>query len=318
MSSIFICVTPLQLLISESIIKEKQIEDAIVILLAYQSNSKYDYYYERLRDIAKEIIRVDVIPKNKFTTGLYFYKLWVVCNFKLRRKDKNDFYVASIDNKFVHLILSKSYVKTLFTFDDGTANIIPTSSYYKNVEDNAKRRVLKYFTGSVDMQWIKNNSLEHYTLYSGLPNIITKTRKINLFSRHPKTKADYKKEKVIFLGFPIDESNLTLDKIQGLFNQYNIGYYFPHPREKNTVILDGVIIINTVCIVEDYIKQLLDEDLNTTIEVCGFVSTSLMNMANMSERVELTSFYTDELMAENKLYYDLLSHEGIRLVKVDI
>ena len=49
--SLIMCVTPLQILIAEKIIQSKPAEDFDVIIFALESNEKFSYYAEKLKNM---------------------------------------------------------------------------------------------------------------------------------------------------------------------------------------------------------------------------------------------------------------------------
>lgn len=315
MSSLFICLTPLQMLIVKRIIQDRSLSNCIIIVLAYQSNEKYDFYIKALKGVADKVLIVNVKPKNKLSTIIYFLKIkWMM--FKELKKAKFQIlYLASIDNKFVHSILSATTFSNLNTFDDGTANIISNSSYYNYHDKNKdlKDKILGVFYGGVDTAWVRNKSNLHYTLYENIPNIIRNTVKINLFNKVNDCVPNCSYVKKIFIGFPIDESNFTAVLINKILIDNGISHYFPHPREYSFQHLNAVEVIQTVRIIEDYCTEILNGDSRISLELYGFVSTSLLNLSGLSQRIKAFSFFDEDLMFRYKDYYVLAEQLGVNL-----
>lgn len=318
MPSLFICLTPLQILIAEHLIAVKKIKNATVIILAYQNNKKYDFYYQKIKLSAVRVIRVNVIPKNTLTTIFYFFKLLLIVKLKLRKNIFEDVYIASIDNKYIHFIMSFISFHKLYTFDDGTANIIATSSYYieTSVSDNAKEKILAFLGVKYNMNIIKKNICEHYTLYDGLPNIVNQTKFLALFPHQECNLKNNGKFIRIFIGQPLEESEVSFRVLKEFFDEFHIDYYFPHPRESNLEKLHLPKIIHTDQIIEDYIKSSLNNNPEINFEVYGLISTSILNLANMSQRIKVMCFYNDLLMNKYADYYKIVQKYGVSIYKI--
>lgn len=72
-----------------------------------------------------------------------FAKLHTILN-KNMSKTYSEVYLSSIDNKYVQLIVSKLNYARLYTFDDGTANIIKSSAYYQEEKKTLKTNILRW------------------------------------------------------------------------------------------------------------------------------------------------------------------------------
>ena len=118
------------MLIAEKIIDKTRPVNIEIIVLAYQKNDKYMHYIKRLEKKCTNFTVLAVTPKNKLVTVIAFAKLHTILN-KNMSKTYSEVYLSSIDNKYVQLIVSKLNYARLYTFDDGTANIIKSSAYYQ-------------------------------------------------------------------------------------------------------------------------------------------------------------------------------------------
>lgn len=98
----------------------------------------------------------------------------------------DEIFVACIDDTLAHYAISFTNGATLKTFDDGTANIIPSSPYFGEQGSSGLRRsLLKIFHRingnrySLDM--VKDESAAHYTIYDKFPNVMKNTNFIPLY-----------------------------------------------------------------------------------------------------------------------------------------
>lgn len=140
-TSLVICFTPLQMLIAEKIVAQQPSVDLIVIAL--NNNDKYKYYYNIFQhpNIAKQYYLFDN-NKSRFFKFINIIKFNE--NFKLEKFYEN-IYISSIDNKYTHNILSKVNFNNLYTYDDGTANIVKNSIYFKQTFESKLKDIDKNF-----------------------------------------------------------------------------------------------------------------------------------------------------------------------------
>ncbi len=70
------------------------------------------------------------------------------------------------------IIVSRNSSAKLFTFDDGTANIFPSSGYYIEKKTGFQRKVINtVFCNKYNLIKLKRKSQLHYTIYENTANI---------------------------------------------------------------------------------------------------------------------------------------------------
>lgn len=312
MPSLFICVTPLQMLIAEKIIDKTRPVNIEIIVLAYQKNDKYMHYIKRLEKKCTNFTVLAVTPKNKLVTVIAFAKSHTILN-KNMSKTYSEVYLSSIDNKYVQLIVSKLNYARLYTFDDGTANIIKSSAYYQEEKKTLKTNILRWIFGiNKGLQEIKSEICKHYTIYPGVSNIVSNTELIEMFTQCKKRKQD-KKVVRVFIGQPFDELGIPLSLIEEFFFKYKMDYYYPHPREK--IINNKFTYIHSHLIFEEYIIEGLQHQ-DIIYKIYGAVCTSILNLASSKNDIEICSIYTDELRTKYSDYYTLAEKMNITLLKL--
>ena len=145
MKNLFICLTPLQSLIAQSLIRKTVPTPADLLMICYAEtdNAKFRHYYQETAQLCQyaQFIR---IPQN---TWLREITLPFIT--KNLSKQYDTIYAASIDNPNVQYPLSHLSFKKLETFDDGTANLYPDSILYQN------QKYGKKFSNIGD--WRRNN-----------------------------------------------------------------------------------------------------------------------------------------------------------------
>lgn len=302
-NSLIICTTPLQILIAEKIIELSSNKSFDLIVLVPSNNKKYEYYFNRLRNKCRRSLYY--IMKNGVFGFIDFVK-----TVKFKKFDSNylNIYLASIDSSYCQYILSKNKNPNIFTFDDGTANIVDNSIYYKiTYQSKIKKFARKLFGINYTMNDIKNNSILHYTIYSGIPNIITNTKVINFIDDHSSKNniMDLKSNDVnIYLGQPLSEitSYFTSEKLIQILSKLNITHYFPHPRELS-IPNGNYNIIKSDLIFEDYIIKFLEDHPNQSINIYSFTSTAILNIANLRQVKLYCIFHTELDIRLNNFYY---------------
>ena len=315
--SLIMCITPLQMLIAEKIIELNKGKDFDLLVIVLNDNDKYNYYYQRLKE--KCINALYLIAKPGLQGFLNYIKDLKANNLKIKYES---LYLASIDSRHFQYIVSKNNSANLYTFDDGTANIIPSSLYYLNSEPNFFKRVawrilgVKYY-----MKDLKNISLSHYTIYKDVPNIIGNKIYLPLFPKINNNNNNNNKKKQIkrfYLGQPLNEISKAFDIsfIEKSISKLKIDYYYPHPREKLYPKGDFELVESSL-IFEDYITQFLAENPDINIEVFSFISTTLLNIMSLN-RVYVSYIHDTQLFNLHQRFYDFAHNSfGIKHLNLD-
>lgn len=316
--SLIMCVTPLQILIAEKIIQSRPTEDFDVIIFALENNQKFNYYAEKLKKYANAYWYSHVAYKSSVYNLINFLKFIFQFNFNGFNKRYDSYYLSSIDSRYFQYILSKkTNSSSVFTFDDGTANIVKTSIYYlRNLNDEKKNKIFKSLGIKYFQDDIKSMSKLHYTIYPGFENIIQNTQAISLFNVG-EVFGERKKNINIFLGQPYEQldKNLTLKEIEKLLIKLNINFYFPHPREKN--IPNDIEIIHTNKIFEEYIIKFLNKNRDAHINIYTFMSSAALNV-NSIDGLSVFFVKNDSVVEKYLDFFELLEHNGINMISYDI
>lgn len=313
--SLIMCVTPLQILIAEKIIQSRPTEDFDVIIFALENNQKFNYYAEKLKKYAKAYWYSHVVYKSSIYNLINFLKFIFQFNFNSFNKRYDNYYLSSIDSRYFQYILSKkTNSSSVFTFDDGTANIVKTSIYYlRNLNDEKKNKIFKLLGIKYFQDDIKSMSKLHYTIYPQFENIIENTKEIKLFNSNIENKVRNKCLN-IFLGQPYEEfdSNLSTDNIEKLMDQLNINLYFPHPREKNNI--KNVETVNTKKIFEDYIVDFLDRNDDCYLNIYTFMSSAALNVKSF-DSINIYFIQTNTLINKYPDFFNMLKNHNFNILE---
>ncbi|WP_268875297.1 glycosyltransferase family 52 [Canicola haemoglobinophilus] len=284
------------------------------LMISPINNKKYRHYYSLLEQVCDDSL---FLYRNQKLFS--WFSSYVKIRVFLRNKTIKNIYISNINDELIHMIVDLFNDASVYTFDDGTANILKTSSfYYRDVRfiSYMLRRILGIKT---TMHTIRNKSKLHYTIYPNISNIIDRTFPIKLFNEIEVKKKSIlidRKALRIFLGQPFycsDKKNLDL--ISKLVKDLNIDFYVPHPRE-NYFIKD-IKYIDSELIFEDIFERYF---LGQQCIIYTFFSSailSLLEVKNVS-LVSIKPIDVHETIIESKALsecYGLFKKLGVDIVK---
>lgn len=321
--NLFVCYTHLQLVIASRIIAHRNLLPDDVELF-YISKIDNDVTKNTLQDMMKICGEVTFIHM-KLKYPLYFPAIFK--HFFQRQYDA--VFIASIDNILIHFILSRIHFNNLYTFDDGSANIILGSIYYQDISPTIISSLYRQLLSvKFNMTLIKQISQMHYTIYDGYTNIIKQTTLIG-FSSHVNEEPDAESISIkssacnVFVGavysslFSSDEVAVDYLKkcwaiVEGTDRDT---FYLPHPREVKYCPPDNIEFIKAKYIAEREISILLSR--YEYVYLYGFLSSCQINMA-MDKRIVNNIFYSRELSsAFKRAISDSQISKGMNVIDID-
>ncbi|ACX88770.1 UDP-glucose--glucosyl LPS alpha1,2-glucosyltransferase [Pectobacterium parmentieri] len=321
--NVFVCITPLQMMIAENIIKKEKLspKNNILIILYYEKNEKQKYYYKKIRSLFYNSFEFNInFNGSRLMQIKHHYLVNKLISNHLNSFKGYDIYFASINDKTIQQICSKVKINNLLTFDDGTANISKRSIYYENGETLKARALNFIFFIKMNQNKIKKNIRYHYTIYPELANIVDNTKLIELDIWHAIPDQcmhlDGREVRKIFLGQPFEELELDKKNIIETINELGIKYYFPHPREKYKY--KDIIYIDSPLIFEDYIYHEIEKGHNVFYEIYSVNSTVMMNISSLSHtnRVRFYYLYNDNLKKRFHDIYNVFDDLDISAIKL--
>lgn len=316
--SLIMCVTPLQAFIAEKIIKLKTNEIFDVIFVANVDNEKHRYYFEKIGNHAKEKIYFLNKYSSYLSYILNFIKFKTKINSTLDLEKYSNLYLASIDSRYFQYIISKNKKANVYTFDDGTANIVKNSIYYQVDRPSYFKRIIWSILGNkLYMSDIKLLSKKHYTIYKGLENIVKDTLFVSLFDGFGYADKDGYVVN-IYLGQPLEELFCDYDfkNLSKFLKSYKIDYYYPHPREVSIPELGDTVVLHSNKIFEEYILDLILEG-GKQINVYSYLSSTLINIKNIPQ---INIFYIHDshfFKKYSSFYEDMETKFNIKHISID-
>ncbi|MFN7039483.1 MAG: glycosyltransferase family 52 [Alphaproteobacteria bacterium] len=310
-NNLIICLTPLQMVIAQKIINLNPGSNYDIICFSYNKNDKYTFYYNKISLKCVNSFRFNIYSTKKI---MRIFDLMRLKYFLVNKISKNyqRIYLASIDNPFIHLVLSWMDKSEIYTYDDGSANINLNSIYFKPpVHSSFQQRMMGFLGNKYDLSRVKNESVLHYTIYKNFKNIIDKTFFLPLFENN--FSGNGTKKIKIFLGQPLHEFDGKFEKkIINFLKVSKVKNYYPHPREN--IVFDGFDYIESPLIFEDFILKLISD--NYFIELYALTSTAILNILGFSS-VKVYCLYDDSSFKKNRLIYDIFKNNNVELINIE-
>lgn len=315
MPNLFICLTPLQALIAQALIRQTaQPADLLMVCYPEAHNAKFQHYYQQTAAQCRRS-HYHIVPAGKWQRALSLPRL-------LNGLDRHyhTLYAASIDNPNVQYPASHLTFDRLETFDDGTGNLYPQSILYQSTP-SLKRRLLNALQGiHHTTQSLRQLSRQHHTLYPNLPNIVHPTTPLQLWQRQPETQPNPSQANPttpihILLGQPLyHEAPRNAALMQRIAAQFPISHYFPHPREHHPI--PHLNYIHTPLIFEDWLLQHIQCHPHTPVHLYHLISTAALNVSTFPN-VHIHSIRPQDELFHRPSYahlYQLMPQLGIEVI----
>lgn len=304
--NLIICCTPLQVLIAERIMEKFPREEFFGVMLHTVENKKFNFYSERLREKTSYFFSMK-LHNNRLDLLKDIYKLKSFFS----RKSFQRVFLANFNELHIQFLLSTIQFQEINTFDDGTANIVKNSLFLQNDPKTIIRKSMNVILGNkYRSEDIRKLIHQHYTLYPSQPNIVSNTVEIQLNIKREINDKKNNKTINVFLGQPVyanEKDNINLAK--KVIDNFNIDYYFPHPRE--TYQLEGVEYIDTPLIIEDYISNIPEQHF----KIYTYFSSAVLNLIN-NKNVELIALRIDTDKSDFIDCYSLFEQVGIPVIDI--
>lgn len=308
---LFICYTPLQILVAKALIDSEKIKNYYFVYLYDNESKKNEYYYELLKSTAsfsKKIFRT----KNIFTDFINIYKLSKVLKNNCRTKEI-DIYSGNIKSVHTRFLMFLLNYTNLYTFDDGCGNISNNGYYADNSENSLYKSFFQLFAPSLVYKKLRNNMKVHYTIFRE-KNIYPNNKYLPLYHRSMKKKEHNNPTKTILLTSVLAEDNIIdnqteLKLYETIISNFHVTDIIPHPREKEMKVMNkhNVTIMNSHLISEDLLLRISN---NYELTIIGIFSATLLNLAGLNIVKRLISIDFDNSHINTDLI-ELFKRRGI-------
>lgn len=266
--NVIIAATPLQAKIAEKIIEHYPDEKFYFVMLAHNGkNNAYEHYFNQLKNKTDKALSFYFSNMTVDELSLFEIKIKSLLFPEVKR-----FFMANIEKREIHAMMSSYPNAEIKTFDDGTMNIIKNSQLLTNDNYAKTGKYYKYFPHHLTKSMIRENSTEHFTIFKDFKNAMDNgNRKITyipLFNTKNIPNSTKIKDTIkILLGTVEEELKETSEKV---IEEFSIKYTTKHPRQNYD--LDNAITLKSDLIIEDYLLQEIDKNPHTQYEIYTFFS----------------------------------------------
>lgn len=287
LTDIFICYTPLHVLISERIIELKKIEHYCLLYFYEVASAKNDYYFNKLKARAESAL---YLQKSQSLFGVLTP---FISFFRLRKYRIQDSYTGNIKTAYSRLTLWLLRPKQLFTMDDGAGNISLTANYFGT--DKEKWFTYCFFSivgGDFTYRSVRKRIIEHYTIYKH-SNVFPNCVYVDLFHPSGNHYLDGRKDKITTLltGALATENIISKENELRLYREaaarFNADLIIMHPRQSPDDMAGYPNVSSSLLIAEHQILELMKEKQVRTIGF--FCTTVLLNLPDTVERINVVT-----------------------------
>ena len=270
---LIICLTPLQALTAQSLIRAHAPTPFDLLMLCYPEadNAKFHHYFRQTAALCRQA-HYAVLPVRRWAhwRSLQGLRRQLLPHYAV-------IFAASIDNLNVQYLLENLSYTQLETFDDGSGNLTPSGILYRNKPHSLWQRSLRRLLGvRRDTEDFRRHSTRHHTLYPGLPNIAAPTVAVNLWPQQTAATAPTRQQRIL-LGQPAyAQAADNIAFTQQLLHTFAIEHYFPHPREDYRI--GDANYIDSDLIFEDYLLTQIQAMPDTAFHIYHLASTAALNV----------------------------------------
>ena len=285
-----LCLTPLHVLTVSAIAAQRGLRFAQGWYLCFVDTPQHRAYARKLEACCDHVHYV--VESTSDGTGLQKYLRIAGRRSRLRlqflRHQPQHIDQAMLPSSLsegCYLFVSVIRCQQLITYDDGWLNVQP-DSLLARVHTKGSTRLLNALTGiRVLPEKIPELSRRHYSIYR-LPNHAQRVEVIDLLPTTPQALAAHHQSEVVterlaYLVGPAPEAGTEVyAAIERLIAKVHLDGVFAHPRDTQRQIR-GVPYIDTDLIVEDHVFRVLAERPQALIDVYGYESSVLLNLAHV-------------------------------------
>ena len=285
-SQLCVCLTPLHVQIASRIAATRRTTFDHAVYIAGADGPKQRHYYQKMSEFCRSSVFL-VLPegsnyKRPKHLSIWLARLRALALFK-KLGSFDTVYVPSSVSQNVYAILSAVAFRELVTYDDGLLNVLPAApAAFVHTRWSTKA----FFLASGLRYWperIRAAAKVHYSIYDA-PNACAPVERIRLFAETGEADqsstqpADAGRAISLFLG-PYPEADERIwAVVNAKISQLEVSGYLPHPRER-VKMARGVAYIDTQHTAEDYVFALKSLHPGCRIDVYGYDSAALANLA---------------------------------------
>lgn len=239
-SALFLCRTPLQARICLKIIETEHIQGADVFYYTQHDSDADRLYFSRLQKVGNH---TQYVHLSNARYGMVNYVIaYFLAHRRFKRFPYKSIYLGSIDAMLFRAFLKCHDEALVYTFDDGTSNIVRNSAISFHAEDSGRTRLIRNLARLHSRAEIKRKSLRHYTIYRDFENICPPEKTVYLDAFPPVAAPGAASRSMrFFIGQPFEEylNAGQIARLQRFLAAQTFDFYVRHPRE-NVPVQAGI------------------------------------------------------------------------------
>lgn len=326
--NLILCSTPLQLKIAIRIIEEKRLNRVTVLFTGIMPNKRNSFYLDKIEKISDHLYLFDKDKELTKSGSYYLNSRAKKLVDELKLHDVQNIYLANLNQRFYHHLLSVIKYQNLYTFDDGTENVNSHSHFYRYKKYSAFRRLFQSLFGRrYWMDDVLKTTKNHYTIYNKIPNVVERTTFIPLYqdiredakgdiSDNQLLQQEEAREIKILVGSVYRDMVKERKQAQELVEELNrfllnnpIDLYIPHPRDEENYFESCKVLIPDQMVEEIVISYLKS---GYSVSLFGFGGSGQLNLDSV-ENVK-NYLFTSEYLSERTLHgYQLFQSNCIKI-----
>lgn len=180
--NLFFCSTPLQLKIAIRIIETESLSCVKLVFTGIMPNKRNEFYLKYAEKIVDKVICFDQSAELIKRRSGYLNTEAKKFVSKYDLEEATAIYIANLNDRFYHHLLSILTERVLYTFDDGTENVNEFSKFFNNKQYSFLRKTIQRKAGR--RYWLEEVLAKtecHYTIYEHLKNVVPHTKFIPLY-----------------------------------------------------------------------------------------------------------------------------------------
>lgn len=315
--ALVLCRSPLQAFIANALLGFLCIKNFDLVYFTYHDGVKDRYYFNSLGLRAGEKCYLSVRRRKKEAIHHWFIYNSLPRCFKAKSYDR--IILASFDSFLFRMLASNNPRACVTTIDDGAANVMSSSSYYRYLPSRGVFLYEKLFRIN-SISDFKKNIVEHYSIYPNIKNIVDgpRLRFIDPWAGRSRAGAVLGSGAVsFFIGQPFDEvlaaryfDQASLGRFVDYLKSVKIDYYLQHPRETQPIDVGGVLVNDAEKIAEEVV---FDMSGGGRPIIYGWFSTVLLNVnAEHADKIYLSIGSSDEELER----ISMVEQAGCKVVKI--
>ncbi|WP_373190715.1 glycosyltransferase family 52 [Halomonas sp.] len=316
-STLLLVRTPFQAWLANKVIEHTDPPSIDLVYFTYHDSAKDRYYFALLAKKSRRSIYVNVRRRKR--DALHHGYLYFTKFFGRGFNGYQKVLLASFDSYLFRMLARRQKNAEFVTFDDGTANIYPQSSYHCYTPSRLSW-LYDFLLRAGSREKFKKDINKHWTIYDKFENIVEGSRLelIHAWEDNGESVADDEEPVKFFIGQPFDEVVKAggffaddLSRLERLVSKLGIHYYLQHPREIHPLNIGATLIGDGEKIAEELIAELC---IGKKAIVYGWFTTVLFNLP--SDRVRKIYLSLGETTDE-KLRMMMCEKVGCEILRVN-